>query len=208
MRSGLRLLVEGKPGIKVIAEAGTKADALTLATREQPDIILLDLDLGATNSLDFLPELLASVPNCNVLILTGVLDAATHDRAMQLGAMGIVLKDKAPEVLIKAVERVAAGEVWLDRSSISRVFAEMSRRDKEPEKDPEKLKIKSLTEREREVIHLIGEGLKNKQIAARLFISETTVRHHLTSIFSKLSLSDRLELIIYAYRHELAKLSR
>lgn len=205
-RSGLRMILENCPGLAVVGEAGNKTDALRLAEKDQPDIILLDVNLRGSNGLDFLPELLSSAAASRVLVLTGMLDQKTHDRAMQVGAMGVVLKDKGAETLIKAIERVHAGEVWLDRSAVGRFFSERLHPGKEDEKgSPEAAKIKSLTERERQVVTLIGEGLKNKQIAERLFISETTVRHHLTSVFSKLDVSDRLELVIYAYRQGLAK---
>ncbi len=124
---------------------------------------------------------------------------------MLLGAMGLVFKEKAAEVVIRAIERVHAGEVWFDRTLIGNVLTELSRASATKKLDPEATKITKLTEREREIAALIGEGLKNKQIANRLFISETTVRHHLTSVFDKLGVTDRLELIIYAYRHGLAK---
>jgi two-component system nitrate/nitrite response regulator NarL len=124
---------------------------------------------------------------------------------MLAGAMGVVLKEHAAEVLIKAINKVHQGEVWLDRSMMGTVLDEMTQA---PEIDPEGARIASLSDREREVIALIAEGLKNKQIAQRLFISETTVTHHLSSIFSKLDVSDRLELIIYAFRHGLAQLPR
>ena len=105
--------------------------------------------------------------------------------------------------MIKAIKKVHHGEVWLDRLTMGSVLQEMT---EEKQADPDQEKIASLTEREREVVSLVGEGLKNKQIAAKLFISETTVTHHLSSVFSKLAVSDRLELIIYAFRHGLAKL--
>jgi len=200
--AGLRLLIESRPGLKVVGEAGNRAEALAIAAQERPDIILLDLDLGRDSGLDFLPELLLAAKEARVIILTGVRDLEAHRRAVSLGAMGVVPKEKAADVLIKAFEKVHAGEVWLDRSMIATVLAERSR----PKKvDPEAAKIAALSPREREVVALVGQGIKNKQIATRLFISETTVRHHLTSIFSKLDLSDRFELIIYAYRHNLAR---
>jgi len=202
--AGLRMLIESKAGLKVVGEAGNRADALALAAREQPDIILLDLDLGRESGLDFLPELLSAAREARVIILTGVRDSQAHHRAVSLGAMGVVPKEKAAEVLIKAFEKVQAGEVWLDRSMMAKVLAEMSQARANKKIDPEAAKIATLTKREREVITLVGEGIKNKQIANRLFISEITVRHHLTSIFSKLNLSDRFDLIIYAYRNGLA----
>jgi len=106
-------------------------------------------------------------------------------------------------MLLKAINKVHQGEVWLDRSLMGSVLDEMTQA---PEADPQKAKIDSLTDREREVIALIAEGLKNKQIGQRLFISETTVTHHLSSIFSKLEVSDRLELVIYAFSRNLAKM--
>ena len=205
IRSGLRLLIDRQPKLKVIGEAASRTDALAIAKREQPDIILLDLNLPGASGLDLIPELLGAARDSHILILTGVGDPEAHARAMHLGAMGVVLKEKAPEVLIKAIEKVHQGEIWLDRLMIASVFGAKSRSSDAKKHDPEAVKIATLTEREREVISLISEGLKNKQIAERLFISETTVSHHLTSIFSKLEVADRLGLIVYAYRHRLAK---
>jgi two-component system, NarL family, nitrate/nitrite response regulator NarL len=201
VRSGLRMVIESNLGMKVVGEAGNRADALAIAAREQPDIILLDLDLNGASGLDFIAELFTLASNARVIILTGVYDAVAHQRAMHLGAMGLVLKEKAAE----AIEKVHAGEVWFDRVMMGHMISQLSRPALTPKSKPEAQKIASLTEREREITALIGEGLKNKLIANRLFISETTVRHHLTSVFDKLGVSDRLELIIYAYRHGLAK---
>lgn len=205
MRAGLRMLIENHKGMVVVGEAGTRIDALTIAEREQPEIILLDLDMGGESGLDFLRELLDTATNARVVMLTGVRDPDAHRRAVQLGAMGLVLKDKAAEVLIKAIEKVHAGEVWLDRYLTASVLSEMSQSTSVRRTDPEGEKIRSLTNRELEVIGLVCEGLKNKQIADRLFISEATVRNHLTSILSKLELSDRFELALYSYRQRLAK---
>jgi two-component system, NarL family, nitrate/nitrite response regulator NarL len=205
LRSGLRLLIESQPGQEVVGEAGNRTDALAAVEREQPDVILLDLALPGTDGLDLLPELLAAAKEARVLILTGVLDPEAHTRAMRLGAVGVVLKEKAPEVLIKAIEKVHEGEIWLDRSMVANVFGARPRAGESRQRDPEAMKIATLTEREREIIALVGEGLRNKQVADRLFISEGTVRNHLTTIFGKLEVSDRFELMIFAYRHGLAK---
>jgi two-component system, NarL family, nitrate/nitrite response regulator NarL len=206
VRAGLRMLIESRPGLLVVGEAATTADALTVAGREQPDIILLDLDLGGDNGLTILPELFATAKQSRVLMLTGVRDPEEHQRAVRLGAMGVVLKEKAADDLLQAIEKVHAGEVWLDGALMARVLGRAA--PAEATIDPEAVKIASLTDREREVIALICEGLQNKLIGERLFISETTVRHHLTSIFDKLGVTNRLELVIYAYRHGLAKLPR
>jgi DNA-binding NarL/FixJ family response regulator len=120
--------------------------------------------------------------------------------------MGLVLKEKAAEVLLQAIEKVRAGEVWLDGAMIASVLREMTHTREAQPVNPKSARLALLTEREREVIALVGQGLRNKQVAERLFISETTVRHHLTAIFAKLEVADRLELVIYAYRHGLAGL--
>lgn len=205
VRAGLRMLIENHDGMIVVGEAGTRIEGLSLATREQPDIVLLDLDMGPESGLDFMPQLLVAAPQARVVILTGLRDAEAHRRAVHLGAIGLVFKEKAAEVLIKAIKKVHSGEVWLDRALTATVLSEMSHADEREKSDPEAQKISFLTEREREVVGLVCEGLKNKQIGDRLFISEATVRNHLTSILSKLGLSDRFELALYAYRHHLAK---
>ena len=205
VRAGLRMLIENHKGMVVIGEAGTRIDALAVAAREKPTIILLDLDMGKESGLDFLRELLDASSGARVVMLTGVRDPEAHRRAVHLGAMGLVLKDKAAEVLIKAIEKVHAGEVWLDRSLTASVLTEMSEAGQKRKPDPEAEKIRALTSREREIVGLVCEGLKNREIGDRLFISEATVRNHLTSILSKLELSDRFELALYAYRQHLAK---
>jgi DNA-binding NarL/FixJ family response regulator len=204
VRTGLRLLIQSQPRFVMAGEAGNREEAIALATREQPDIILLDLDLGSDNGLDLIPDILKAAERCRIIVLTGMRDPDLHRQAVIKGALGVVPKDKAVEVLINAINKVQAGEAWLDPATMAGVLTEMARAGKPKPEDPESKKIATLTEREREVVTLIGEGLKNKQIADRLFISETTVRHHLTSIFSKLEVSDRVELLIYAYRHGLA----
>lgn len=207
VRTGLRMLLEQHRRITVVGEAASHADVVAIAAREQPDIILLDLDLCGESSLDFLPELLASAKRARVIVVTGVRTSEEHYRAVHLGAMGLVRKEQASDVLIQAIERVYAGEVWLEPAMIARAITEMAgqRAVGQEWSDPEAVKIAKLTAREREVIALIGEGLYNKQIAVRLLISEATVSHHLTSIFAKLGLANRFDLVIYAYRHGLAE---
>ncbi len=203
VRSGLRLLIENQPGMTVVGEASTGSDALAVAEHEQPDIILLVL--AGIAAINLVPELLAAAKGARILILTSIFDLEAHKRAMRLGAMGVVFKEKAPEVLIKALEKVHEGELWLDRSMVANVFGGRARASEATKHDPDAAKIATLTKREREVIALVGEGLKNKQIAERLFISEGTVRNHLTQIFRKLEVADRVALMVYAYRRGLAK---
>lgn len=205
IRSGLRMLIEHDQQMLVVAQAGNRAEALERSASSRPDVIILDLLLGDEDGLTFLPELCQGSPNSRVLVLTGVQNPDAHRRAIRRGAMGIVLKEHAADQLLKAIKKVHEGEVWIERSMMGSMIQEFN---KPALVDPEVTKIESLTDREREVIALIGEGLKNKQVGERLFISETTVTHHLSSVFSKLDVSDRLELIIYAFRHGLAKMPK
>jgi two-component system nitrate/nitrite response regulator NarL len=205
VREGLRLLIENRPGMHIAGMVSNRTEALELVTREEFDLIILNLELGGTSALSLIPLLRESAPRSRVLVLTGVRDTQTHRTAIQMGAMGVVLKEDAAELLIKAIEKVYLGEVWLDRLTLGSLIWELTNRVKDT-MDPEKRKMSTLTEREKEVITLISEGLKNKQIAERLFISQTTVTHHLSSIYSKLGVSDRLELVVYAFANKLAKL--
>jgi len=203
--TGLSSLIQREPELTVVGQATNRTEALAAAALH-PDIILLDLDLGSENSLDFLPELLAIGDGARVIIVTGVPDPELHLRAVRLGAMGVVLKVESAQFLIKAIRKVYCGEVWLNNSIVSSVMMELLHPKAPKKKEPEAEKIASLTEREREVISLVAEGRRNKQIGERLFISEKTVRHYLTSIFDKLGVTDRLALMIYSYKHGLAKI--
>ena len=200
MRAGLRILLESQQHLTVIGEAGNLDEALAAIKREPPDIILLDLDLNGVSGLDLLPELLGAADGARVIIMTGLRDVEQHRQAIHRGAMGLVLKDCSPEEVYKAILKVHEGEVWLDRSTIGKVLSERSGTRTE-ESDPEAQKIVALTKQERAVIALLSEGLKNRQIADRLFISEKTVIHHLSHIYRKLEVADRLELYIYAQTH-------
>jgi len=208
IRSALRLLIEKQPEMVVVGEASNKAEAVPIAAREQPELIILDLCLGEESGLDLIPELLAAAQDAKIIILTGVSDPAEHQRAIRLGAMGVVRKETSADMLLKAVRRVSAGELWLDRHMTANLVVGLRRDLKAPQTPGDADKSAQLTAREREIVTLIGEGLKNKQIADRLYISEATVRHHLTSILRKLEVSDRVELLIFAYQHNLIQLKR
>jgi two-component system nitrate/nitrite response regulator NarL len=206
LRTGLRMIIENHAGMMVVGEAENRRESLAAIANEAPDIILLDLDLGDENGLDLLPELIAAVPDARIILLTGLRDPQVQRRAILLGAMGLVSKQKAADTLIQAIKKVYAGEVWLDRAMIASILNDRINTSVAADQNVEALRIAKLTDREREVIMLIGEGIKNRQIAARLYISEATVRHHLTSVFAKLGVTDRFELVIYAFQHGLAKL--
>ncbi|HEX8160834.1 MAG TPA: response regulator transcription factor [Pyrinomonadaceae bacterium] len=205
IRAGLRLLIEARRDMNVVGEAANADAAVAVATSTQPDVIVLDLNLEGDSGLDCLPRLYEAAPRARVLVLTGVNDYEMHRQAARLGARGLVHKAKAAEVILKAIERVHAGEVWFDQHLISGMMSELAHPVGRKKSDPEEAKITSLTRREQEVVELVCEGLRNKQISERLFISQTTVSHHLTSAFSKLGVADRLELLVYAYSQGIVK---
>jgi DNA-binding NarL/FixJ family response regulator len=202
----MKLLLESRPGLKVIGQAGEKEEALKLAGQEHPDIVLLHESAENQLGPDILPDLLAVIGNPHIILVTTRNDPQYHMEAVKKGAVGVVVAQNPPEILYKAIEKVHAGEVWLDRSLIASFVKQGSRADIPASIEPKTIRIARLSGREREVISLVGEGLKNQQIADQLFLSEVTVRHHLTSIFKKLAVSDRLELVIYAYQNSLARL--
>ena len=205
-RAGVKLLLECRPGLEVTAQAGEEGEALRLAGQQQPDIVLLHENLNGLMGLDLLPRLMDVISKPRIILVTALTDSQYHFQAVEKGVMGIVMAQNSPDVLFKAIEKVHAGEAWLDRSLIANFLVQKSLPYTPAKIDPQARTIARLSAREREIISLIGEGLKNQQIAARLFLSEVTVRHHLTTIFKKLAVSDRLELVIYAYQNNLAQL--
>jgi DNA-binding NarL/FixJ family response regulator len=198
---GLRMLIDAWPKMHVVGVARVQSEAVLLAKRKAPDVILLDMDFDREEAFDTLQKLRQAAKRSRILLLASKGRTTECGKAVRLGAMGVVLNKDGPALLEKAIERVHQGEVWVDRSMMGSLLHEISHG---PGLDSEAAKIMSLTEGERKVITLVGEGLKNKQIAKRLFVSETTVSHRLSSIFSKLEVSDRLELVIYAFSNGLA----
>jgi DNA-binding NarL/FixJ family response regulator len=199
MRAGLRLLLEAS-GMLVSDEASNCEEAVAMAARQRPNIILIDLDL-AKGSLECFADLMSVSPDSRIIALADQNRIQDHPTAIELGAVGLLWKHEPANMLAKAIRKVHEGELWLDRTTAAEVFRRMTRRRRV--EDAEGAKIATLTKRELEVISLIAEGLKNRVIAERLFISEATVRNHLTSIHSKLGVSNRSELVVYALRHQL-----
>jgi two-component system, NarL family, nitrate/nitrite response regulator NarL len=203
VREGLKMLLATSDDLKVVGGAASVPEAVAALALAPADVVVLDLDLGGKDGLELLPTLSAKAPDTRVLVLTGIRDRERHRAVLSSGAHGVVLKDKPPELLLKAIRRVHAGELWFDRATMEVAVqrAVSIERARAPERD----KITALTVREKQIVSLIGEGLKNSEIAARLGIGEKTVRNHLTIIFDKLGVSDRLELAVYAYRQGLAQ---
>ena len=194
-----------KPKMEVVGMASNSVEALSAAAGLGPDLILLDMDLGGSLSLDFLPDLLEK-SNAKVLFLTGIRDTDIHDKAILQGARGILLKDEPAKVIIRAIEKVVEGELWASKTSLARIFGQLTG---VVASDPESEKIASLTNSERGIIAALVtfEDSTNEEIASRLFISSSTLKNHLTTIYSKLGLSNRMQLLKYALKHKLDKLT-
>jgi two-component system nitrate/nitrite response regulator NarL len=204
---GLQKLIDGeRPRMAVVGMARTCADALTAAAQLAPDVILLDLDLAGVCMIDFLPELLANGLS-RVLVLTAAHHTETLDLAVRRGTRGILHKEVPAEQVLKAIEKIHRGELWFDAETMGRVFGQLleSRTGSKP--DPALHKHASLTARERDIVNAAVEhsGSANHVVAQRLFISEHTLRNHLTSIYRKLNVTSRLEMYVYAIRHGLAR---
>lgn len=213
-RHGLKRAVSDDPKLTVVGEAATMAEAERVAGQLRPDVILLDLNLEedgdprTLSGIELIPKFREVSPDSKVIVVTGLRDFEAHRSAIGHGAKGLVLKKHAIEQVARAIHQVYDGDVWFNRTLMWEVIEGMARAKAVKAADPEAAKMATLTQREREVILKVGEGLKNKAIAARLFIAEVTVRHHLTEIYSKLGVSDRLELVIYAYIHGLAEIPK
>jgi DNA-binding NarL/FixJ family response regulator len=204
---GLGKLIEGEaPRMIVAGAARTCDDALRQAAQLAPDVILLDIDLGGQSSVDIIPALLMN-RMARVLILTGTKDKDMLDLAIRRGARGILHKDASPSDVLKAIEKVHKGELWLDHMALGRVLGHFLNPAAAPRPDPDAIRRESLTAKERKVIQAVveGNGALNKAIAQRLFISEYTLRNHLTSIYQKLNVANRLELYVYAMKHGLGQ---
>jgi len=203
VRTGLRLLIERHRQAWVVEETGNRPEDINKISR-QPDVIVADLDSSQDHPVTWISAMFESLKESRALVLASNCDQKLCRRLARLGAMGVVSKSQTADFLMRAIERVHAGELWLERATVADLMRGMMERKSGPSLDAEAAKIATLTRREREIIDCVGEGLDVAAIATQLFISETTVRHHLTSILDKLGLQDRFNLAFYAFRHGLA----
>ena len=196
VRAGFRRLLSSEEGIEVVAEAGNGKEAIEKAARFHPTVILMDIRMPELDGLEATRRILAADPAARVLILTTFdLDEYVYE-ALTAGASGFVLKDDPAEQLIAAVRTVAAGDALLSPAVTKRVIKQFVR---VPRPEPPR-ELHELTAREREILRLIAGGLSNAEIGAQLYISETTVKTHVTHIFQKLSLRDRVQAVVLAYQ--------
>jgi DNA-binding NarL/FixJ family response regulator len=202
-REGIKKILALEKDIEIVGEAFDGEEVISVLNHCQPDIMLLDIKMERVNGLQVLPRIVEQFPLLKVIILTAQVTSAESVKAIRDGARGIILKHAASEFLIKGIRKVAEGELWADSSTMTQVVDSLSRKyrvDRSPEKGR-----KELSEREIEVVTLVASGNRNKEIANKLFISEQTVKTHLSNIFQKLEVNDRLELALYAMRNGLVE---
>jgi DNA-binding NarL/FixJ family response regulator len=202
---GLGKLIESaRPQLKLADSVTCQRDALAAMKQHAPDIVLLDLDLGAESGLELVSRLCSDAA---VIILTGSRDAGTHQRAMLAGARGILHKAEPAEVILKAIVHVHAGEPWLDRGSLGKLLDAISAVNRQVA-NPESGAHSSLSPAERRVVSAVvhHKGSPNKVVAATLHISEHTLRNHLASVYSKLGIHRRVDLVLYGVEHRLGTL--
>jgi DNA-binding NarL/FixJ family response regulator len=204
IRAGFRSLLEAEPDIEIVGEAGTGADAVALVTRERPDVVLMDIrmpdgdGLWATEQLVAKPELTGTHI---VIVTTFELDEYVA-RAIRAGASGFLVKDTEPAEFIRAVRVVAAGDALLSPGVTRRLLERVSGQLRDA---PDARQLQLITEREREVLALVGQGLTNDEIGRELFLSPLTAKTHVSRIMSKLGARDRVQLVVIAYETGLVR---
>jgi len=202
-RDGLRRLLESEGGFQVVGEGHDGHDAVKLVRQHSPDVLLLDVSMPRLGGLGALEQLDEASSTVRTLLLTASIGKADVVTALQLGARGVVLKDAATELLFKSIRCVMDGQYWVGRAGVKSLVETLQQLLSQD--DTEAKKNFGLTKRELEIVGTIVAGYQNKEIAQRFSISEDTVKHHLTNIFNKVGVSNRLELALFAVHHKLVR---
>ncbi|MBD8011372.1 MULTISPECIES: response regulator transcription factor [Microbacterium] len=198
-RAGVRMLVSSQPDMDVVGEAGDGSDALEVIGRTRPDVVLMDIRMPVMDGLTATAQVLTQPEPPRIVMLTTFdLDEAAA-RAIQQGASGFLLKDADPEFLLAAIRTVDSGSSVIAASATRELFAHFT-----TETKPVPAEYADLTDREREIFALAARGLSNSEIAAREYLSEATVKTHISRILNKLRLRDRVQLVVFAFEHGLA----
>lgn len=195
-RAGLRTLLSTRPEVEVVGEAENGQQALEVAARTRPDVVLMDLKMPVVDGVAATKRLRVQLPTCRVVALTTFEDDELVFEGLRAGAVGYLLKDTPVARLVEAVQAASRGESVLQPSVASKVLAELSRLSSLPQ--PATNELARLSDRERDVLRLVARGASNKEIAAALFLAEGTVKNHVTSILTKLEVSDRTQAALRA----------
>ena len=204
VRDGVRKLLTLEADMEIVGEAGDGREVIDMVQRVDPDVVLLDLRMPGLDGLSVLQQLQQSNRRTRVIVLTASDDKNEFVQAMKLGCSGIVLKQTAPELIVKSIRKVYAGEIWLDSHTTAAVMSQFAApAAAAPAAAVRGRESSPLSKREREMVRLVAQGYRNKEIGGKMFISEQTVKNHLHNIFHKLGVSDRLELALYAIHNGL-----
>lgn len=210
LRQGIKNVLSLEADIDVIGEAGDGEETVRRAAELAPDIILLDINMPRGNGLDVTKKLRVEQPSIKVIILTIHDDDNYVVEVIKAGAAGYLLKDIEPGMLVKAIRTVYGGESFIYPTLAKKLFGEITRREEEKKHETaamlQRRKEERLTYREVEVLQLIGQGMSNQEIAQKLFLSEKTVKNHLTNIFRKINVTDRTQAVLYAIKHKIVVL--
>jgi len=200
VREGLRKLLELEDDISVVGEAENGRQALDVIEETNPDVLLLDLKMPGMDGITALQTLQHNPRKTRIIILTASEDKNEWVQAMKLGCSGIVVKQTQPDLIVKSIRKVYSGEIWLDSHTTAAVMRQFASPQDQMSGGSGKAgrERSPLSAREREIVALVAQGYKNKEMAEKMFISEQTVKNHLHNIFDKLGISDRLELALYA----------
>src|SRR6202167_3501833 len=199
VRDGLKKLLSLEEDFQIVGEASDGCEVLDRVQELDPDVLLLDLRMPNLDGLSALQALQQTNKRTRVIVLTASEDKNEFVQAMKLGCSGIVLKQTAPELIVKSIRKVHGGEIWLDSHTTAAVMRQFAAPGEISGGGSGKTRERSpLSQREREIVQLVAQGYKNKEMAEKMFISEQTVKNHLHNIFDKLGVSDRLELALYA----------
>jgi DNA-binding NarL/FixJ family response regulator len=199
VRLGLKSLLERHPQFDIVGEAATAREALEQVSRQRPDVVLMDIRLPGMSGIEACEEITKNYPETKVVMLTSYAEDEMLFSAIRAGASGYVLKQIGGEDLVKAIESVGRGEAMLDSAVTQRVFQEV----RKAVKDEEASAFANLSQQEKNVLLLVSEGRTNREIAKLLFLGEGTVRNYVSSILSKLGVSNRAEAAAYAVEHNL-----
>jgi DNA-binding NarL/FixJ family response regulator len=199
VRLGLKALLERHPHFEVVGEATSSREAIELVNNVQPDVVVMDIRLPGTSGIEACEEITRRYPTTKVIMLTSYAEDEMLFSSIRAGASGYILKQIGGDDLIRALEAVARGEALLDPAVTQRVFQEVRRAVKEEEASA----FAHLSQQEKHVLLLVSEGKTNREIAKALFLGEGTVRNYVSSILSKLGVSNRAEAAAYAVEHSL-----
>jgi DNA-binding NarL/FixJ family response regulator len=199
VRLGLKSLLERHAQFNVVAEAASESEAVAQAIAHEPDVVLMDVRLAGGNGVDACAQIMMNLPQTKIIILTSYAEDDTLFAAIRAGAAGYVLKQVGSAELVRAIESAVRGEATLDPSLTQKIFSEMRRSMQREEASA----FDELTNQEMQVLSLIAEGSTNRHIAESLYLSEGTVRNYVSSILSKLGVSNRAEAAAYAIQHHL-----